>query len=670
MIDLFLDLFWHSEFLWGTQFLWGVYPYFCITLFISVPLIRMVFRPFTWSTRATSMFNRDVIGWASIFFHWGIFLVFVTHIFGFLGGVLGYESWMDILYWVGLIGGLGLLFGAVVALVRRLVVPELQAMSVFEDYLVHLFIITIIGLSLYQVLFHGIFGSGYTASSWFASLWTLAPQPELLDSVSYISKLHILLSLTFLAYLPFTKLVHLWTLPLNFLVRPQVSMRTMRNKFQRRWEYALRSDKSFLMYALAAFVLFVIITSSLSGRPMRSGMEKVTAAPGQLAGYPLYVSQCARCHGHAGLGDGLGAESPRFASIPRDLTEGRYRFVSTSNGVASDQDLYHTLENGLVSAGMPQFASLSDQQLQSLVGVLDIFWKKRPEPGASFTMDKRPPSNQKTRALGKQLFISNCSTCHGKTGVGDGFLSEPKIIKDWKMNVVAPVNLAQDELKAGRKVEELYRRIAGGIAGGNISWLMPPFSRGLSNEQIWSLVDYLEWLYQEPAGATSEGPQKIIAGGLLAEMKTAQERGKVIFIQQACYLCHGPEGESGIENPNYVKGNFPALNTLAERSLNLYYPEDLTEALKVLNAGKGLDEAEDLNVDKAFLVKSKYEIIVETILKGRDETEVGKKDPNGVQPILMYARKEMLTKDDVRDLVAYFLSINKWEEMEEEETES
>ncbi len=110
---------------------------------------------------------------------------------------------------------------------------------------------------------------------------------------------------------------------------------------------------------------------------MRSGMEEVIAAPGQLAGYPLYVSQCARCHGQAGLGDGLGAESPRFASIPRDLTEGKYRFVSTNNGVASDQDLYHTLESGLVSAGMPQFASLSDQQLQSLVDVLDIFWKNR-----------------------------------------------------------------------------------------------------------------------------------------------------------------------------------------------------------------------------------------------------------------------------------------------------
>lgn len=52
-----------------SRFLWGVYPYFCATLFFVIPVIRMATRPFSWSTRASGMFNRDTLGLASLLFH-------------------------------------------------------------------------------------------------------------------------------------------------------------------------------------------------------------------------------------------------------------------------------------------------------------------------------------------------------------------------------------------------------------------------------------------------------------------------------------------------------------------------------------------------------------------------------------------------------------------------
>ena len=253
-----------------SNFLWGVFPYLCIVLFFTVPVIRMATRPFSWSTRASGMFGHRMLGVASLLLHWGLFVVLAGHLAGLIGGVLGVGAAIDFFYWTGLVGGFLVLAGSVMALARRLRVPEVRAMSQTDDYVVHLFLIGIVGLALYQVVVHRIFGIAYTASSWAASLWTLSPQPDLMASASLITKLHVLLALTFFAYFPFTKLVHFWTFPINYFVRPRISMRTQRYRFQRRWEFALRSDKSWLTYGLSTVAVIFLFAGMLLGLPRQS----------------------------------------------------------------------------------------------------------------------------------------------------------------------------------------------------------------------------------------------------------------------------------------------------------------------------------------------------------------------------------------------------------------
>ena len=60
-------------------------------------------------------------------------------------------------------------------------------------------------------------------------------------------------------------------------------------------------------------------------------------------------------------------------------------------------------------------------------------------------------------------------------------------IKDANGNPVPPGNLASGELKAGRSSEQIYMRIKVGVPG-----LMPPMGAGLSPDQVWSIVRYLE----------------------------------------------------------------------------------------------------------------------------------------------------------------------------------
>lgn len=464
------------------RFLWGVYPYICATLFFVIPVIRMKARPYSWSTRASSLFSRQSLGVASLFFHWGILLVLLGHLAGLFGGVLGSEASIQFFYWSALIGGFAVLLGSGIALYRRLAIPEVRAMSQADDYAVHLFLIPIVGVALYQVLVHRIFGIAYNASSWFASLWRLSPQPELMASAGFLTQLHVFLALTFFAYFPFTKLVHVWTYPINYFVRPYQSMRTLRYRLQRRWEFVLRSDQSWLVYGLGGLAVAFVLAGGLLGRATVAGAAgpgagEATLADGRLMGQALYVSQCARCHGIAGRGDGAGARSPTFGVPPRDLTAGQYRFISTMNGVASDEDLERTIRRGLVSSGMPAFAELTDAQVASLVQVLNALWGDRPEAGPPIEVASRPASVD--AVVGPGVYASYCAACHGGQGRADGPLAGALPTR--------PANLAAGELKAGTEPEQLYLRVAAGVPP-----FMPSFHASLSADSIWAVVGHVQ----------------------------------------------------------------------------------------------------------------------------------------------------------------------------------
>lgn len=247
-----------------TNLLWGAYPYVAFTLFFVVPIIRMATRPYSFTTRASGLFNRRTQGFAMLLFHWGIFLVLFGHISGFIGASLGLNGmWVSpVFYWTALVGGLMTLTGALIAMIRRLVVPEVRAMSQTDDYLVLILLIAILAIALFQVIFQQTFGFVYAVAPWFASIWAFSPNPALMEGASLATRIHVFLALTFFAYFPFTKLVHFWTFPVNYFVRPYQVMRTNRYHSEARWEFALRSDKSFLIYTASIIVAGVVFLST------------------------------------------------------------------------------------------------------------------------------------------------------------------------------------------------------------------------------------------------------------------------------------------------------------------------------------------------------------------------------------------------------------------------
>lgn len=228
--------------MWDNFFFIGL-PYIAIVLFFGGIIYRGftgfkgAFRgkwdlsargDFLWTTRSTGFFGRASIGPAVLCLHWGIITLFIAHVVGFTGGAYNLASWVDFFRWVGMFGGILFLYGVVWAFMRRIVTPQVKAMSTAEDYIVLLFLIIISGLGLYQSSVKLIFGVSYSVGPWLASILKLQPDVSLMTGAPLINKLHIIFAFVFFSYFPFTKLVHVFSYPITYFWRPFISVRSYR----------------------------------------------------------------------------------------------------------------------------------------------------------------------------------------------------------------------------------------------------------------------------------------------------------------------------------------------------------------------------------------------------------------------------------------------------------
>jgi len=201
-------------------------PYVAVVLFFLVPIYckRTNDIACDWTTRASGPFDNRGTGLASLFLHWGLLLVFVGHLLGIAGSLVG-GPYVDIFFWIGALGGVGALFGSLLALFRRILSPRMRAMSTPQDYIIHLLLTAILAPALYYSIVVGAFGLSYTVFPWFVSLFTLSPAVDWIAGAPLPVRIHVVASFVFWAYFPFTKLVHLRSAPLGYLVRPYISMR-------------------------------------------------------------------------------------------------------------------------------------------------------------------------------------------------------------------------------------------------------------------------------------------------------------------------------------------------------------------------------------------------------------------------------------------------------------
>jgi len=207
----------------------GVYPYMAMAIFMIGSWIRYDQAQYTWKAGSSQMVSKKGLRLASNLFHVGIITIFFGHLVGLLTPSWVYEPFMTattkqtMAIVIGGIAGVMCWVGAALLLKRRLTDPYVRATGSTADLLVIaiLFIQVSLGLMTIFISLGHMDGSVMKQlSHWAQSVVTLQGNPAIyMEGIHPIFKLHIFLGMTLFVIFPFTRLVHIWSVPLEYISR-------------------------------------------------------------------------------------------------------------------------------------------------------------------------------------------------------------------------------------------------------------------------------------------------------------------------------------------------------------------------------------------------------------------------------------------------------------------
>lgn len=221
------------------------------------------------------------------------------------------------------------------------------------------------------------------------------------------------------------------------------------------------------------------------------GMRELPESGSVPAGKRLFGEFCSGCHGTSA--DGKGEAAVFFSKPPANLAASRLMWRTVRAPIASYDDIYTTITNGLPGSGMPSFSHLSALQRSSLVAYIaalnrEVFDAYEPQFDDS-VLGQPPPVTPDLIAQGKALFASDkykCGSCHGANGRGDGD-QRAELVRKFG---VSPRNLVADRFRRGG-LEGVYASIALGLGEAMPGQLKDD---GSNKGELWALAAFAESL--------------------------------------------------------------------------------------------------------------------------------------------------------------------------------
>jgi nitrate reductase gamma subunit len=209
---------------------YGWYPYLCLTVFLLGSLLRFDASQYTWRTGSSQLLRRRELIWGSNLFHVGILVIFGGHAIGLLTPVAVFDAlgishtFKQLLAMtVGGIAGSACFAGTTMLVHRRLFDARIRRTSSAADILIllMLYLQLTFGLCTIVVSAQHLDGTEMVKfMNWAQGIATLHPAAAaLIADVSPIFKLHLFLGMTIFLVFPFTRLVHVWSVPVWYLGR-------------------------------------------------------------------------------------------------------------------------------------------------------------------------------------------------------------------------------------------------------------------------------------------------------------------------------------------------------------------------------------------------------------------------------------------------------------------
>ena len=212
------------------QFSFQIYPYIALAVFFIGSWARFDRSMYTWRSGSSQMLSSKGMRVGSNLFHIGVLAILGGHLVGLLTPHAMYEVFITAPQKQLLAMVVGGLFGAVcfvgisILLVRRLTNPRVRATGNFGDTLILVLLFAQLVLGMVSI----VVSTGHMDGSVMIMLGEWAQHivtfrmgaADFIVNVHWVYKAHVFLGMTLILIAPFTRLVHVWSIPVSYLWRP------------------------------------------------------------------------------------------------------------------------------------------------------------------------------------------------------------------------------------------------------------------------------------------------------------------------------------------------------------------------------------------------------------------------------------------------------------------
>lgn len=211
-------------------FLFVGLPYIALFSLIVGVIYRFSSNQYSISSLSSQFLEKEKLLWGSVPWHIGIIVILLGHIVAFtmpsfLHALVSNVRILYIFETIGLTFALFALCGLVILFIRRLRNARIQAVTSNMD-LVVLSLLTIqilLGILTSTLFRWGASWSTHTLAPYLQSIFLFRPDIAYVANMPLIVKLHIANAWLIILLIPFSRLVHIFALPLEYLFRlPQI----------------------------------------------------------------------------------------------------------------------------------------------------------------------------------------------------------------------------------------------------------------------------------------------------------------------------------------------------------------------------------------------------------------------------------------------------------------
>lgn len=212
------------------KIMFGLYPYLAVTVCLVGCWIRFDREQYSWKTGSSQLLRGKNFRIASNLFHVGIIFILMGHVVGLLTPEAIYHHVIttqakQILAMVsGGFFGILCLVGLLMLIQRRMTDPRIRNTGTTSDIALLFLLLAqlVLGLSTIVASTQHLDGSVMVMlANWAQSIVLLQPQQaaDAIAPVGVVYKLHVLLGMTLILIVPFTRLVHVISAPVWYLGR-------------------------------------------------------------------------------------------------------------------------------------------------------------------------------------------------------------------------------------------------------------------------------------------------------------------------------------------------------------------------------------------------------------------------------------------------------------------